>query len=57
MSRTTIKRLERLEQSAGEKEAARILVVAEFSEVPAGLDPRTIVIRTGVPRSSNGEGR
>jgi hypothetical protein len=46
----TISRLVKLEQSAGEKEAARILVVAELSEVPAGIDPRTLVIRTGVPR-------
>jgi hypothetical protein len=50
----TLSRLLKLEQSAGEKEAARILVMADFSEVPADLDPRTIVIRTGVPRSHRG---
>jgi hypothetical protein len=54
MSKTMMKRLERLEQSAGEKGAARILVVADVSEVPAGIDPPTLVIRTGVPRSSHG---
>jgi hypothetical protein len=54
MSKTMMKRLEKLEQSAAEKEAVRILVVADVSEVPAGIDPRTIVIRTGVPRSSHG---
>jgi hypothetical protein len=54
MSKTMMKRLERLEQTAGETKAARILVVAEASEVPAAIDPRTLVVRTGVPRSSNG---
>jgi hypothetical protein len=52
MSKTILYRLGKLEQSASGKKAARILVVAEFSEVPAGIDPGTIVIRTGVPRSS-----
>lgn len=47
----TFSRLVKLEQSAGEREAARILVVADVSEVSAGTDPRTLVIRTGVPRS------
>jgi hypothetical protein len=54
MSKTILSRLGKLEQSAGGKEAARILVVADISEVPAGIDPGTIVIRTGVPRSSHG---
>ena len=54
MSKTMMKRLARLEQSVGEKEAARILVVADVSEVPVGIDPRTLVIRTGVPRPSHG---
>jgi hypothetical protein len=49
-----MKCLERLEGSAGEKEAARVLVVTELSEVPAAIDPRAIVIRTGVPRSHGG---
>lgn len=57
MSKTILSRLgklEQLEQSLGGKEAARILVVADVSEVPAGIDPRTLVIRTGVPRPSHG---
>ncbi len=54
MSKTMMKRPERLEQSAGEKEAARILLVAELSEAPPGLDPRTLVICTGVRRSPHG---
>ncbi|WP_160310595.1 hypothetical protein [Microvirga vignae] len=56
MSRTIMKRLERLEQSAGEKKPARMLVVSDFSEVPAGIDPGTLVIRTGVPRSQRNGG-
>ncbi len=54
MSKAMVKRLERLEQSTGGKETTRILVVAEASDVPAGIDPRTLVIRTGVRRRSNG---
>ena len=54
MSKTMMKRLARLEQSAGGKEAACILVVADVSEVPAGINPRALVIRTGVSRSSRG---
>jgi hypothetical protein len=54
MSKTILSRLGKLEQSAGGKKAARIFVVADVSEVPAGIDPRTLVIRTGVPRPSHG---
>jgi hypothetical protein len=54
MSKIILSRLGKLEQSAGGKEAARILVVANVSEVPAGIDPRTLVIRTGVPRPCYG---
>ncbi len=54
MSKATVKRLERLEQSSGEKATTRILVVAEASDVPAGIDPRTLVISTGVRRSPHG---
>ncbi len=53
MSKTMMKRLERLEQSTGGKETTRILVVAEATDVPAGIDPRTLVICTGVRRSSH----
>jgi len=38
-------------------QAALTLIVAELSEVPAGLDPRTIVICTGVRRSPHGGAR
>ncbi len=51
MSKTMMKRLQRLEQSTGGRETTRILVVAELSEVPAGIDPRTLVICTGARRS------
>ncbi len=54
MSKTMMKRLQRLEQSTGGRETTRILVVAELSEVPAGIDPRTLVICTGVRRSPHG---
>ena len=54
MSKSVVKRLERLEQSTGRKETTRILVVAEASDVPAGIDPRTLVICTGVRRSPHG---
>jgi hypothetical protein len=54
MSKTILSRLGKLEQSASGKKAACILVVADVSEVPAGIDPRPLVIRTGVPRSSHG---
>ncbi len=51
MSKTMVKRLERLEQSTGGKETARILVVAEALNVPAGINPSILVICTGVRRS------
>ncbi len=54
MNKATHSRLAKLEQQAGDKQAAPILVVAEFSEVPPGTDPRTLVIRTGV-RHSHGK--
>ncbi len=54
MNKATHSRLLKLEQSAGQKEAPRILVVADASEVPLDLDQRTIVIRTGVRRSPCG---
>ena len=57
MSKIMIKRLEKLEQSAGEKETTRILVVAEASDVPVGIDPGTLVICTGVRRSLHGVAR
>ena len=50
MSKTILSRLGKLEQSASGKKAACILVMTDVSEVPAGIDPRTLVIRTGVPR-------
>ena len=57
MSKIMMKRLERLEQSTCGKETTRILVVAEASDVPAGIDPRTLVICTGVRRSPHGVAR
>ena len=54
MSKAMVKRLERLEQSTGGRETTRILVVAKASDVPAGIDPRTLVICTGVRRSPHG---
>ena len=54
MTKAMVKRLERLEQSAAGTQTARILVVAEASDVPAGIDPRTLVICTGVQRSPHG---
>ncbi len=54
MSKSVVKRLERLEQSTGRRETARILVVAEALDVPVGIDPRTLVICTGVRRSPRG---
>ena len=57
MSKSVVKRLERLEQSTGGRETTRILVVAEASDVPAGIDPRTLVICTGVRRSPHGVAR
>jgi hypothetical protein len=53
MSKTILSRLGKLEQAASGKKAACILVVADLSEVPAGIDPRTLVICTGVPRPSH----
>ncbi len=54
MNKATHSRLLKLEQSAGQKEAPSILVVADASEVPPGIDPRTVVIRTGVRRLPRG---
>ncbi len=57
MNKATHSRLMKLEQLAGNKRAAPILVVAELSDVPAGIDLRTLVICTGVRRSSHGVAR
>ncbi len=57
MNKATHSRLVKLEQLAGNKRAAPILVVAELSDVPAGIDLRTLVICTGVRRSSHGVAR
>ncbi len=57
MNKATHSRLVKLEQLAGNKQTAPILVVAELSEVPSGIDPRTRVICTGVRRSSDGLAR
>jgi hypothetical protein len=57
MNKATHSRLVKLERSAGDKQGAPILVVAEFSEVPPGIDPRTLVIRTGVRRSHGRDAR
>ncbi len=57
MSKTMMKRLERLEQLTCGKETTRILVVAEASDVPVGIDPGTLVICTGVRRSLHGVAR
>ena len=57
MNKATHSRLAKLERSAGDKQAAPFLVVAELSEVPPGIDPRTIVIRTGVRRLPHGAAR
>ncbi len=57
MSKSVVKRLERLEQSTGRRETARILVVAEASDVPVDIDPGTLVICTGVRRSLHGVAR
>ena len=54
MSKSVVKRLERLEQSTGRKETTHILIVAEASVVAAGIDPGTLVICTGVRRSPHG---
>ncbi len=57
MNKATHSRLVKLEQLAGNKQTAPILIVAELSEVPSGIDPRTRVICTGVRRSSDGLAR
>ena len=57
MNKVTHSRLVKLERLASDKQAAPFLVVAEFSEVPPGIDPRTIVIRTGVRRLPHGAAR
>ena len=54
MNKATHSRLVKLEQLAGDKQAAPTLIVADLSEVPAGIDPRTIVICTGVRRLHHG---
>ena len=54
MNKATHSRLVKLEQLAGDRQAAPTLIVADFSEVPADIAPRTIVICTGVRRSLNG---
>ncbi len=51
MNKATHSRLVKLEQLAGDRQAAPILIVSELSEVPAGIDPRTLVICTGARRS------
>ena len=57
MNKATHSRLVKLEQLAGDKQAAPTLIVADLSEVPSGIDPRTIVICTGVRRVPHGEAR
>ncbi len=57
MNKATHSRLLRLEQQAGDKQAAPFLVVAELSEVPPDIDARTLVIRTGVRRSHGRDAR
>ena len=54
MNKATHSRLVKLEQLAGDRQAAPTLIVAELSEVPAAIDPRTIVICTGVRRLPHG---
>ncbi len=57
MNKATHSRLVKLERSAGDKQAAPILVVPELSEVPPDIDARTLVIRTGVRRSHGRDAR
>ena len=57
MSKATHSRLVKLEQRAGDKQTAPTLIVADLSEVPPGIDPRTIVICTGVRRFPHGAAR
>jgi len=57
MNKATHSRLVKLEQLAGDKQAAPTLIVADLSEVPSGIDPRTIVICTGVRRLPLGAAR
>ena len=56
-NKATHSRLAKLEQLAGDRQAAPTLIVAELSEVPAGIDPRTLVICTGVRRLPHGAAR
>ena len=57
MNKATHSRLVKLEQLACDQQTAATLIVAELSEVPAGIDPRTIVICTGVRRLPHGAAR
>jgi hypothetical protein len=57
MSKATHSRLAKLEQRAGDKQTAPTLIVADLSEVPPGIDSRTIVICTGVRRFPHGAAR
>jgi hypothetical protein len=50
MSKNTHSRIERLEQAGRSKQAKRIVVVGDRSEVPAGLESTALVIVTGVTR-------
>jgi hypothetical protein len=57
MNKATHSRLVKLEQLAGDKQAVLTLIVADLSEVPPGIDPRTLVICTGVRRLPHGAAR